>query len=86
MKSFTYTIADPVGIHARPAGVLVQEIKRHPGAAVTVSCGDRSVDASRLFDLLALDAGQGDAVTVTVEGEGEDALAAAIEEFFRTYF
>ena len=25
MKSFEYTITDPVGIHARPAGVLVKE-------------------------------------------------------------
>ena len=27
MKSFEYTITDPVGIHARPAGVLVKKIK-----------------------------------------------------------
>ena len=25
MKSFEYTITDPVGIHARPAGLLVKE-------------------------------------------------------------
>ena len=27
MQSFTYTITEPVGIHARPAGLLVKEIK-----------------------------------------------------------
>ena len=27
MKSFTYTITDPVGIHARPAGILVKAVK-----------------------------------------------------------
>ena len=27
MKSFTYTIVDPVGIHARPAGLLVKTAK-----------------------------------------------------------
>ena len=27
MKSFEYTITDPVGIHARPAGILVKKIK-----------------------------------------------------------
>ncbi len=86
MKSFSYTIADPVGIHARPAGILVQEIKRHPGVTVSVACGDRRVDARRLFALLSLGARQGDAVTVSVEGEGEDELAATIEEFFKTYF
>ena len=31
MKSFDYTITDPVGIHARPAGILVKEVKSLPG-------------------------------------------------------
>ena len=28
MKTFEYTITDPVGIHARPAGMLVKEAKK----------------------------------------------------------
>ena len=28
MKSFEYTIKDELGIHARPAGMLVKEVKR----------------------------------------------------------
>ncbi len=27
MKSFSYVITDAVGIHARPAGMLVKEVK-----------------------------------------------------------
>lgn len=27
MKSFEYTIKDELGIHARPAGMLVKEVK-----------------------------------------------------------
>ena len=27
MKQFSYTITDPVGIHARPAGILVKAVK-----------------------------------------------------------
>ena len=27
MKEFTYTIKEPVGIHARPAGMLAKEAK-----------------------------------------------------------
>ena len=38
MKSFEYTITDPVGIHARPAGVLVKEIKQY-ASTVTVIKG-----------------------------------------------
>ena len=29
MKSFEYTITDEVGIHARPAGLLVKEAKNY---------------------------------------------------------
>ena len=36
MKSFEYVITDPVGIHARPAGILVKEIKKY-ASTVTVT-------------------------------------------------
>lgn len=29
MKSFTYVINDELGIHARPAGLLVKEAKKY---------------------------------------------------------
>ena len=28
MKQFTYTVSDPLGIHARPAGLLAKEAKK----------------------------------------------------------
>ena len=86
MKSFEYTITDPVGIHARPAGLLVKEIKGHPGATVTVTKGDKSVNALKLMALMGMGIKQGDTVTVSVEGEGEDTVCAAIESFFKANF
>ena len=86
MKSFEYTITDPVGIHARPAGLLVKEIKTHPGVTVTVTKGDKSVNALKLMALMGMGIKQGDTVTVSVDGEGEDAVAAAIEAFFKSNF
>lgn len=86
MKSFTYKIADPVGIHARPAGILVKELKSCEGVSVTISKDDRSVDALKLMSLIDLGVKQGDTVTVSVEGRNEDEVAAKIEEFFKTYF
>lgn len=29
MKEFEYTLTDPEGIHARPAGLLVKEAKKY---------------------------------------------------------
>ncbi len=86
MKSFDYTITDPVGIHARPAGILVKEIKNYTGVTVTVTKGDKSVNALKLMALMGLAIKQGDVVTVSVEGENEEEVAAKIEEFFNTYF
>lgn len=83
MKSFEYTITDPVGIHARPAGVLVKEIKNFPGVTVTVTKGDKSVNALKLMALMGMGIKQGDTVTVSVEGENEDSVAAALETFFK---
>ena len=83
MKSFDYVITDPVGIHARPAGVLVKEIKKFAGSTVTISKGEKSVNALKLMALMGMGIKQGDTVTVAVEGGDEEAVAAAIEDFFK---
>ena len=36
MKSFAYTITDPQGLHARPAGVLVKQAKAAVPCTVTI--------------------------------------------------
>lgn len=82
MKTFEYTITDPVGIHARPAGVLVKEIKKY-ASAVTVTKGEKSVNALKLMALMGMGIKQGDTVTVSVEGGDEEAVAAAIQDFFK---
>ena len=83
MKTFEYTITDPVGIHARPAGLLVKEIKSHAGSAVTITKGEKSVNALKLMALMQMGIKQGDTVKVAVEGGDEEAVAAAIEAFFK---
>ena len=82
MKSFEYTITDPVGIHARPAGILVKEIKKY-ASTVTVIKGEKEVNALKLMALMGMGIKQGDNVKVTIDGADEDAAAAAIEEFFK---
>lgn len=81
MKKFTYTITDPVGIHARPAGMLVNEVKSC-GARVTVTCNGRSADAGKLMALMGLGIKNGMEVEVTVEGDNEDAALEQIKGFF----
>ena len=86
MKTFEDKIPDPVGIHARPAGILVKEIKNYAGTTVTVTKGEKSVNALTLMSLMSLGIKQGDTVTIRIDGDNEEEVAAKIEEFFKTYF
>ena len=82
MKSFEYTITDPVGIHARPAGILVKEIKKY-ASTVTVVKGEKSVNALKLMALMGMGIKQGDTIRIDVEGPDEETAAAEIEAFFK---
>ncbi len=82
MKEFKYTITDPVGIHARPAGVLVKEVKNF-ASTVTFIKGEKSAKASSLMKLMGMGIKQGDEVTVQVDGADEEACAAAVEKFLK---
>jgi len=83
MKSFDYVITDPVGIHARPAGILVKEVKNYKDSTITLAKGDKSVNLLKLMALMQMGIKQGDKVTVSVEGGDEEAVCAKIEEFFK---
>ena len=85
MKEFNYTITDPNGIHARPAGLLVKQLKTF-ASAVTIFKGDKNVDMKKLLALMGLGVKQGDTVTIKVEGEDEGACAAALEKFLKETF
>lgn len=82
MKSFNYTITDPVGIHARPAGLLVKEAKLYD-AAIMIAKDGKSADAKKLMALMSLGVKQGDTVTVSIEGGDEGTVAAKMESFFK---
>lgn len=83
MKKFEYTITDPVGIHARPAGLLVKAAKALDSTIMIEKVGGKSAAATKLMAVMGLGIKQGDAVCVTVEGGSEDANAAAMEQFFK---
>ena len=80
MRSFMYTIKVPVGMHARHAGLLVRQASLY-SAAITLSKGDRTVDAKRILGLMGLGVKQGDTVRLTVEGEDEDLAAQKLKAF-----
>lgn len=82
MKSFNYTITDEVGIHARPAGMLVKEAKNFE-SKITLEAKGKSVDLTKLMMLMSLGIKKGEEVTIKAEGTDEDAAIAKLEEFFK---
>ena len=81
MKEFSYTLKDKEGIHARPAGELVKLAKSFAGTTVTISKGEKSGNASKIFAVMGLGAKQGETVTFKIEGGNEEAAAAELEKF-----
>lgn len=80
MKEFTYTISDPVGIHARPAGMLAKKAKEFK-STVTIVKDEKSADTRRLMALMGLGIKCGDTITVQAEGEDEQLAADAVQAF-----
>ena len=83
MKKFVYTITDAVGIHARPAGLLVKEAKALDSTITLEKADGKSAVVTKLMAIMGLSIKQGDTISVIVEGGSEDANAAAMEQFFK---
>ena len=82
MKHFQYTIKDPVGIHARPAGLLVKAAKELDSTVTISNAAGKSAVATKLMALMGLGIKGGDTINVAVEGGNEEVGLAAMERFF----
>ena len=82
MKQFEYTIKDPVGIHARPAGQLAKAAKAFADTTITVTKDGNTVKATQMMKLMTLAIKQGSIVTVVADGPQEDAAIAEMQKFF----
>ena len=82
MKEFTYVITDEIGIHARPAGMLVKEAKAFT-SKITLEANGKTADATKLMAVMSLGVKNGAEVVIKAEGEDEDAAIAKMEEFMK---
>ncbi len=81
MKTIEYTITDALGIHARPAGLLVKEAGKFQ-SKIMIATTKKEVDAKRIMGVMGLGVKCNDTVKLTIEGEDEEAAAAAMQAFF----
>lgn len=80
MQTFTHTIADPMGLHARPAGMLVKAAAAYQ-SSITITAPTGTADAKRIMAVMRLAAKQGQELTVTVDGADEAAAAEGLKAF-----
>ncbi len=85
MDTFNYTITDPNGLHARPAGLLVRQAQAFP-CEITLSCHGKSASLKKLLAVMGLGVRHGDTVTVTAAGEDSEECAQTLKRFFEENF
>ena len=81
MRTFEYVIKDEIGIHARPAGVLVKEAKKYE-SKIILSANGKSAEATRLMAVMSLGVKCGQTVKVEVIGADEETVYEAMKQFF----
>lgn len=81
MRNFQYAIKDEVGIHARPAGLLVKEAKKYE-SKITLTKDGKSAEATKLMAVMGLGVKCGQTVDVSVEGADEEIACEAVKTFF----
>lgn len=84
MREIQYIITDEMGLHARPAGLLVRTAQKYQSRILLKTDG-KSCSAKKIFGLMDLRLKKGSAITLNVEGADEDAAAAELAEFLKQH-
>ena len=76
----SFTISNKLGIHARPAGLLVKTASKFKSSAYISNEGQLEVNAKSIMGVLMLGAAFGSTIHLRIEGEDEQDAMKALEE------
>ena len=80
MKTIEFVVGDPLGLHARPAGLLVKLAQRFASeSTLIVERSKKSASLKRLLAVMGLAVKGNDRITITVDGVDEQDAAQAIQ-------
>ncbi len=71
MKTFEYIVTAEDGLHARPAGGLVNLAKKF-NSDITIKFGEKEASLKKLFALMKLGINKGDKITILFTGDDEE--------------
>ena len=84
MKEFVTQVGSPVGLHARPASLFAKASKESGSKVSLAKIAEDGtetpmVDGSSISKIMALGIKKGESIKVQVEGDTEEATAAALQ-------
>jgi len=85
MKVYEFTLQNTHGLHARPAGLFVQECGKFQ-SSVALFKGDTKVNGKSMLGLMKIAASKGDQLKLEVEGADEEAALAALKALIDNNF
>ena len=83
MEKIVYKISDENGIHARPAGLIVNAAKRFV-SSISLERAGKTADAKKLFSVMGLGIRCGEEITIIAEGDDESAAVCEIERVMKS--
>ncbi len=79
------TVTNPIGLHARPARLLVQTAARFQ-SQIQVRCGGKIANAKSILSILKLGAVQGNTLTLSAEGQDAQEALEALRQLAQRKF
>ena len=80
-----FTIVNKLGLHARASALLVKTASRF-ASEIKICREGIEVNGKSIMGIMMLAAGKGTVITVTVEGDDEEAALATLGELIRDGF
>ncbi len=83
--SVELTVKNKMGIHARPAAMIVRIANKYP-ADVVVEKDDEQVNGKSIMGLMMLAAGQGSQLRFTATGDSAEKMLGEMTDLFERQF
>ena len=77
-----YTITDEAGMHARPASALVGSLTKFK-SDISLDYKGKKVNLKSILGVMSLGIASGETVTITAEGEDEQAAMDTLDEVIK---
>ena len=78
MTERSFILKDEMGLHARPAAMLMVRML-HVRSTVEIICGDRRADGKDVMSIMAMNTTAGDEVIFRIDGPDEEAAMKEVE-------